>query len=342
MRFSPDNKTIAIRSMATGVELFDGDRGVLLDKFDDLVNLGPSTIAFGAEGRLLAMAQGAAIRVVRVSRSHDGTTVADKLGPIHRLAVSPMSGSSPRAATTGRSRCGTPGRAGCSRPPPGTGSPSSAWRSCPGRAACGWSRPAAMARSGPGTPRPEARHFACWAKGTGPSTRWRSGAAAGRSPREARTRRSHLGPGFGTARALADRPRRPGLGPRLRPDRRGPRLGRDQPLGPGLVRLVGGSAPGPARPRVPDRLPRLQPRRPAPGGGRRRQRQGWRGAGLGRIERQGPHHDRLPARRRTRRASARTAGGSRPAVSIPWSRSGTSPVESRRSPCKGIATASRP
>ncbi len=88
MRFSPDNKTIAIRTMTSGVELFDGGRGQLLDKFDDLVNLGPSTIAFGAEGRLLAMAQGAEIRVVRVSRSHDGTTVADNLGPIHRLAVS--------------------------------------------------------------------------------------------------------------------------------------------------------------------------------------------------------------------------------------------------------------
>ena len=88
MKFSPDNKTLAIRTMTSGVELFDGVRGQLLNKFDDPVNLGPSTIAFGAGGRLLAMAHGAEIRVVRVSRSHDGTTVADRLDPIRRLAVS--------------------------------------------------------------------------------------------------------------------------------------------------------------------------------------------------------------------------------------------------------------
>ena len=57
--------------------------------FDDQVNLSPFALAFGPEGRLLAMAVGDEIHVVRLSRSHDGATIATSPGPIVELAVSP-------------------------------------------------------------------------------------------------------------------------------------------------------------------------------------------------------------------------------------------------------------
>ena len=87
--FSPDGRTFAVRGQTGGVRLFDDERGQILNTFDDQVNMGPSSMAFGAEGRLLAMAVGAEIRVLRVAPSHlDGTTVASNHGPIRRIAAS--------------------------------------------------------------------------------------------------------------------------------------------------------------------------------------------------------------------------------------------------------------
>ncbi len=87
--FSPDGTTLAIHSIGGVVQLFDFPRDQLLNVFDDQVNKGPYTVAFGAGGGRLAMAVGAETHVVRVARSLEGTTVAAGLGTIRRLAVSP-------------------------------------------------------------------------------------------------------------------------------------------------------------------------------------------------------------------------------------------------------------
>ena len=99
--FSPDGRTFAVRGQTGGVRLLDDERGQILNMFDDQVNMAPCSMAFGAEGRLLAMAVGAEIRVLRVAPSHlDGTTVASNPGPIRRLAAS----SDERAAGPGPRR----------------------------------------------------------------------------------------------------------------------------------------------------------------------------------------------------------------------------------------------
>jgi eukaryotic-like serine/threonine-protein kinase len=87
--FSPDGHTIAVRGHTGGVRLLDDERGQILNMFEDQVNMTPNSLAFGAEGRLLAMAAGAEVRVLRATPSHlDGTTLAANQGPIRRLAAS--------------------------------------------------------------------------------------------------------------------------------------------------------------------------------------------------------------------------------------------------------------
>jgi WD40 repeat protein len=89
MTFSPNGETLATRGLTGGVRLLDVRSGHIRNMFDNQINGGPNAMAFGVKGRRLAMAVGAEIHVVRVARDLDGTTVADNLGPIRRLAASP-------------------------------------------------------------------------------------------------------------------------------------------------------------------------------------------------------------------------------------------------------------
>ena len=86
--FSPDKRTLA--SSGHGVTLLlDVDKSQILDQSDTKASLSPSSLAFGAGGRLLAMAVGEEVHVVSVDPSRNGATLAEGLGSISRLAVSP-------------------------------------------------------------------------------------------------------------------------------------------------------------------------------------------------------------------------------------------------------------
>jgi WD40 repeat protein len=87
--FSPNRLTLAIAGLGGGVRLLDARSTQILDLFGDQVNMSPLSLAFGAGGRFLAMAVRDEIRVLRVARSHNGSTVAAGLGSIRRLAASP-------------------------------------------------------------------------------------------------------------------------------------------------------------------------------------------------------------------------------------------------------------
>jgi WD40 repeat protein len=64
-------------------------KGRMIDLFDDQVSMSPFSMAFGTEGRMLAIAVADEVHVVRLGRSPDDETVAGGLGPIRRLAASP-------------------------------------------------------------------------------------------------------------------------------------------------------------------------------------------------------------------------------------------------------------
>ncbi len=85
---SPDGKTLAICRATGAVQLLDPQSGQVQDMFEDQVNTSNYPMAFGPDGRRLAMAVGAEIHVVRVFRSLHGTSVASIPGPIRRLAAS--------------------------------------------------------------------------------------------------------------------------------------------------------------------------------------------------------------------------------------------------------------
>jgi eukaryotic-like serine/threonine-protein kinase len=88
--FSSDRKRRTIATIGAGpTGLVDADNGQILDLFADRVNPGPFAVAFGPGGHLVAMAGGSEVRVIRLERSLEGTTVASSLGSIRRLAASP-------------------------------------------------------------------------------------------------------------------------------------------------------------------------------------------------------------------------------------------------------------
>ncbi len=88
--YSPlDGRMLAMVGYGGRAGLLDVDKVRILDLFEDQVNLSPFALAFETKGRMLAMAVGAEIHVVRLTRSRDGETVASSLGPILRLAASP-------------------------------------------------------------------------------------------------------------------------------------------------------------------------------------------------------------------------------------------------------------
>jgi WD40 repeat protein len=87
--FSPIAGTLAIAGFGGRGGLLDVRSGQFKDLFDDRVNFSPSGLAFGKEGRMLAMAVADEVHVVRVERSQNGATVATGLGPVLQLAVSP-------------------------------------------------------------------------------------------------------------------------------------------------------------------------------------------------------------------------------------------------------------
>ena len=204
----------------------------------------------------------------------------------------PTSGCSPWAATTGRSRCGTSGRAGRSRLSSGHRSRRlrPGVRARAGRPAAGLGRRRRLDPDlGPRGRRPAAAH-----PGRREPGRLRGGGPA-RRPADRHGRR---GPAWCT----------PGTPPRDDPtsvrsttaarSRPWPMTRPARPWPPAAWIARSGSGPphpagrrlGPLAHPYSDHLPRLQPRRPAPGGRRRRERQGRHGADLGRIERQGPRH----------------------------------------------------
>ncbi len=86
--FSPVGRTLTMAGFGGGAGLLDVQRGRILDLFDEKVNMSPFSLTFGAGGHMLAMAVGDEIQVVRLDRSLDGETIAERLGPIHRLAAS--------------------------------------------------------------------------------------------------------------------------------------------------------------------------------------------------------------------------------------------------------------
>ncbi len=85
--FSPGGRTLATAGYGV-VGLLNAQNGQILDVFNH-ANNSPFSLAFGPDGRMLAMALGDEIRVVHAVRDHEGTTLAARLGPIRRLAVSP-------------------------------------------------------------------------------------------------------------------------------------------------------------------------------------------------------------------------------------------------------------
>ena len=87
--FSPDGKTLAVADWRSGLRLLDARDGQILDRFRDSVNMAPLTLAFGGGGRVLAMAAGDEVHVVRLERWRDGVPVRAPKGPIRRLAISP-------------------------------------------------------------------------------------------------------------------------------------------------------------------------------------------------------------------------------------------------------------
>ena len=87
--FSPDRRTLAILGYGRKAGLVDAQSSQLLDRFHDQLSLSPFSMAFERQGRMLAMAVGEEVHVVRLARSHEGENVAASLGPICRLAASP-------------------------------------------------------------------------------------------------------------------------------------------------------------------------------------------------------------------------------------------------------------
>jgi eukaryotic-like serine/threonine-protein kinase len=84
--FGPGGRTLALAGY-DGAGLLDAKNGQILDLFGR-VNRSPFALAFGTDGRMLAMAVGHEIHLVRLDHSLKGETVAASLGPIVRLAVS--------------------------------------------------------------------------------------------------------------------------------------------------------------------------------------------------------------------------------------------------------------
>jgi WD40 repeat protein/tRNA A-37 threonylcarbamoyl transferase component Bud32 len=87
--FGPDGRTLAMVGKGVGAGLLDVEKGRILDRFDDGWSPSPFALAFGNNGRMLALAVGDEVHVVHLARSPNGTTVAAGVGPIRRLAVSP-------------------------------------------------------------------------------------------------------------------------------------------------------------------------------------------------------------------------------------------------------------
>ncbi len=86
--YSPDERTLATAGHGRAM-LLDVGKNQILDEYDDKASLSPFSLAFGAQGHLLAMAVGDEVHVVRVDPSRNGAPVAEGQGSIGRLAASP-------------------------------------------------------------------------------------------------------------------------------------------------------------------------------------------------------------------------------------------------------------
>jgi eukaryotic-like serine/threonine-protein kinase len=85
--FSPDGRMLAMGDYGGRTGLLDAKSSQIRDLFEH-VNPSPFSLAFAPEGRVLAMAVGHEVHVVRVDRSLSGDTVAEGPEPIRQLAVS--------------------------------------------------------------------------------------------------------------------------------------------------------------------------------------------------------------------------------------------------------------